>query len=191
MAATSSRYNSVALVLHWLIAALILTNIALAWRFDGLHGFDKDTLVQLHKSIGISILILSLARLGWRLASPPPPLPQDMNAMEKSVARAVHGLFYVVMIGMPLTGWALSSASPLIHIRPITLFGLIPWPAIGALTHLPPAQMTSAHNVATAAHHLLAKLAYGMIVLHVAAAMRHQFLLRDKVLLRMLPGAVR
>ena len=83
----------------------------------------------------------------------------------------VYVLFYVVMIGMPLTGWAMSSASLLIHIYPITLYGLVPWPAIGPLTTLPAAQMHSAHEAFQTAHGLLADLAYALIVLHVGAAL--------------------
>ena len=91
------------------------------------------------------------------------------------------------MIGMPLTGWALSSASRLIQIYPITLYGLVQWPAIAPLTHLPPGQMKAAHAAFVTTHELLAKLAYGLIVLHVGAALRHQFLKRDAVLSRMVP----
>lgn len=186
-AATSDRYNTVAMSLHWLIAALLITNIALAWYFNTLTGLPKVAPTQLHKSIGITILLLSLARLGWRLVSPPPPLPASVTGWERLAAHTVYVLFYVVMIGMPLTGWAMVSASRLIHVFPITLYGLVPWPAIGPLTHLPAGQMHTAHETFLAAHGLLAKLAYALIVLHVGAALRHQFIKRDDVVSRMIP----
>jgi cytochrome b561 len=186
--ADARRYNAVAMTLHWLIAALILTNIGLAWYFNTLHGSAKVPPVQIHKSIGMTVLALSLARLAWRFISPPPPLPAAMPAWERWAAHSVHALLYVIMIGMPLTGWAMSSASKLIAVYPITWFGLFQIPAIGPLTTLPPDQMKSAHVLYLNLHELGAKLAYVLIVGHVLAALRHQFVNRDRVLWRMLPG---
>lgn len=173
--------------MHWAIALLILTNIALAWWFNTLHGEAKIEPVQLHKSIGITVLILSVVRLGWRLVVPPPPLSPTLFLWERWLAHTVHALFYVVMIGMPLTGWAFTSASPLIHVFPIVLFHLVPWPAIAPLTNLPHDRMKQAHDVFLAGHHLLAKLAYGLIALHLAGALKHQFFDNDNELARMLP----
>lgn len=184
---TANRYNTLAMALHWLIAALIVGNIALAWYFNTLTGLPKIAPVQLHKSIGITVLLLSLMRLAWRLLAPPPPLPASVEGWARLAAGAVYGLFYVVMIGMPLTGWALSSASVIIRFEPIRLYGLIPWPAIGPLAGLAPGPMKAAHHVFVLGHGLLAKLAYALIVLHVAAALRHLVLLRDGVMGRMVP----
>ena len=181
------RYNSVAMSLHWVIAALIIANILLAWYFNTLNGAAKIPPVQLHKSFGITILLLSLARLVWRFVAPPPALPATVQRWERAVAGLVYILFYVVMIGMPMTGWALSSASPLIAIYPIKLFNVVPWPAIGYLTHLPRDQMKSAHTLFINLHGLGAKLAYALIVLHVLAAARHWLILRDGVVGRMIP----
>ena len=175
-----------AIALHWLIAVLILTNIGLAWYFNTLHGLARLSPIALHQSLGLSVLILSVARLAWRLANPPPPLPAEMPRWERWLAVLVHGLFYVVMIGMPLTGWALRSASPLHHVLPIRLFSL-PWPAIPPLAHLTgPAAEAAEHRFETA-HGLLAKLAYALVVLHVAGALKHQFVSRDVVVARMVP----
>jgi cytochrome b561 len=185
--AEARRYHAVAMMLHWLIAILILTNIGLAWYFNTLHGLAKVGPTQIHKSVGITVLVLSLLRLAWRFVSPPPPLPASVTGWERVAASTVYVLFYVVMIGMPLTGWALSSASRLITIYPITWFGLFQVPAIGPLTTLPPDQMHQAHHLFVTAHGLGAKLAYGLIVLHVAAALRHQFIKRDEVVSRMTP----
>jgi cytochrome b561 len=182
-----TRYNAVAMTLHWLIAVLLITNIGLAWYFNTLTGLPKIPPVQLHKSFGITILLLSLARLAWRVVAPPPPLPSSLRPWERIGAATVYVLFYVVMIGMPLSGWALSSASPIIRFEPIKLFGAIPWPAISPLSDLPQSQMKQAHAAFVTTHHLLAKLAYGLIVLHVAAALRHLVLLRDGVMSRMVP----
>jgi cytochrome b561 len=181
------RYNAVAMTLHWLIAALILTNIGLAWYFNSLNGLPKIPPVQLHKSFGITILLLSLGRLTWRIVAPPPPLPASLKPWERFAAGTVYALFYLVMIGMPLSGWALSSASTIIRFEPIKLFGTIPWPAIAPLTHLPAPEMKQTHDTFVTVHVLLADLAYGLIVLHVAAALRHLVLLRDGVMGRMVP----
>ena len=188
MAISRDRYSTVAIILHWLIALLILTNIGVAWYFNTLHGAAKIEPVQLHKSFGITVLLLSTLRLGWRLAVPAPKLPSYVTGWEKWLAQAVHVGFYVIMFGMPLTGWALSSASPLIRVRPITLYGL-PWPAIGPLASLPPDQMKAAHQTFVAAHGLIAKAIYLLLAIHVGAVLRHLLLLRDGVGARMIPFA--
>ena len=184
---SQSRYNTVAMSLHWLIAALLITNIGIAWYFNTLPRAASIAPIQLHKSIGITILLLSVLRLAWRFISPPPPLPASVVGWERVAAHTAYVLFYVVMLGMPLSGWAMTSASPLIHVFPITLYKVIPWPAIGPLTTLPHAQMKQAHDLFQATHGLLAKLAYALIVLHVLAALRHQFIKRDEVVSRMIP----
>jgi len=187
MASIKERYSAVAISLHWAIALLLLTNIGVAWYFNTLTGTAKLEPVQLHKSIGITVLMLSVARLAWRLAVPPPKLPDYVTGWEKGLARTVHVLFYVVMLGMPLSGWAMSSASPLIKVFPITLFHIVPWPTMTFLSNLPHDQMKQAHKVFMATHGLLAKLAYGLIVLHVAGALKHQFISNDDVVARMIP----
>ena len=181
------RYNTVAMLLHWAIAALLIWNILIAWSFEDLRGMARVAPTQLHKSIGITILLLSLARLGWRFIRPPPPLPASVRGWERGVAHLVYGLFYVVMIGLPLTGWAMVSASRLIHVFPITLFNIVPWPAIGPLTTLPPDQMRATHEGFEIAHGILAKLGYLLILLHVGAALRHLVILKDGVMGRMIP----
>lgn len=182
-----TKYNAVAMSLHWLIAVLIVTNIAVAWYFNTLTGAVKIPPIQLHKSIGITVLLLSLMRLAWRFVSPPPPLPASVTGWQRPVANVTYILFYVIMIGLPLSGWALSSASQIIKVYPITLYGVVPWPTIDALAQLPPDQMKSTHKLFVVIHGLLGKLTYGLIVLHVAAAMRHLVVLRDGVVARMVP----
>lgn len=182
-----ARYNAVAMSLHWLIAALIVTNILIAWYFNTLNGPTKIPPLQLHKSIGITVLILSAARLAWRFISPPPPLPASVTGWQRAAAHVTYVLFYVIMLGLPLSGWAMVSASALIRVYPITLYGLIPWPTIEPLAQLPHDQMKSVHKAFLLTHGLLGKLTYGLIVLHVAAALRHLILLRDGVVARMVP----
>lgn len=191
MPVAKDRYSTTAILLHWLIAALLIGNIGLAWWFNTLKGPAAAAPVALHRSIGITVLLLSFARLAVRLSVRPPPLPAAMPAWEKAVSKLVHALFYVLMIGLPLTGWAMVSVGPRLIEHPMTLFGLVPWPAIAPLTATPAAQVHATHEVFEAAHGLLAKGAYVLIVLHVAAALKHQFIDRDGVVARMSPMSAR
>lgn len=173
-----SRYSAIAIVLHWALALLLLFQLALGWRMEDLPRGSGETFAafQLHKSIGISILLLSLARLGLRLVFPR-PAPWPDSRLNMMLARGVHVLLYLVMIGGPLTGWILVSTS---RTKVDTLlFGTVPWP------HLP---LGSAwHEPAEAGHAVLAWLLVGLFVLHVAGALRHH-VLREDLLGRMLPA---
>ena len=183
---TRLRFSPVAIVLHWTIAALMLTNIVLAWRFNGLKaGLRWYELIQLHKSIGITVLLLTVLRLLWRLVHPPPAYPPEMKRWEKAAASAVHWGFYGLMVGLPITGWLMVSASP--KNLPTLLYKKVPWPHIGAIHHLPIEQRQHLTDLFSGAHEALTYVAYVLIVLHVGAALRHQFFTRDRVLWRMLP----
>lgn len=173
---TPTSYNRYSRYIHWLMAFLILLMVFLGWRFD-----DKDTMLlaraNLHKSIGITILLLTFLRIGLRLAYKAPPEP-PMPKWQLWAAKALHVAFYVVMIAMPLSGWLMVSTSA----REIPFFGM-PWP------HLPVPQTHEAHESFEAVHGLIAKiLFYGMIPLHVLAALKHQFVDKDEVVEHMVPG---
>lgn len=184
----SGRYSAVAIGLHWLIAAGIVLQIVLAGRMEGPRTPTSFAITQLHKSVGITILLLSLTRLGWRLINPPPPMPATMARWERELARAVHVGFYVVMIGMPLTGWLMVSASRIPV--PTLLYGVVPWPNLPVVGDLAPAAKKLWHDLAEGSHGLLAKFAYVLLALHVAGALKHQLFSRDEpVLARMAPGA--
>jgi cytochrome b561 len=184
--ARRSTYSSVAIALHWLIAILMLTNIALAWYFGTLKGPDAIPPIQLHKSIGITVLLLTLLRIGWRLTHAAPPLPPEMKGWEKFAAKATHFVFYLLMLGMPLSGWAMVSASPLIKVHPTVLYGVVPWPAV-PFPGFDSDHLHDAHKLLEKTHGLLAWVAYATIALHVAAALKHQVIDRDDVLSRMIP----
>ncbi len=181
-----STYSAVAIVFHWLIAALILTNIGLAWYFGTLKGPAEVAPLAVHKSIGITVLLLSVLRIGWRFTSRPPPLPGTMRGWERGAAKITHVVFYVIMLGMPLSGWAMVSASPLIRLHPTVLYGVIPWPAV-PYPGLDSDQLHDVRHLAGATHSALALLAYATIALHVAAALKHAVIDRDDVLGRMIP----
>lgn len=182
------RYTSVAIALHWTIALVVIGQIAGGLYIEGLPksaDAEKFQLIQLHKSFGVTILLLTLVRLGWRLTHKPPSLPAAMPGWQKSIARGVHVLFYALLIGVPLGGWALVSASPLAESVQTYLFGVVPWP------HLPffggvEDRRGLAHDIAEM-HELGAKLMLALVVLHVGAALKHRLMDRDGVLESMLP----
>lgn len=187
-AAGSGRYPAIAILLHWTIAAAIVLQVVLAGRMEGPHTPLSFAVTQLHKSVGLTVLLLSLVRLGWRLLNPPAPLPTTMARWERVLAQAVHVGFYVIMIAMPLTGWIMVSASRIE--LPTLLYGQIPWPNL-PIAHLDPAAKRTWHSFGRNSHHLLAKGIYVLLALHVAGALKHQFFSRDEpVLARMAPGAL-
>jgi cytochrome b561 len=183
------RYSTVAMALHWIIAAMLIANVGLGWVGGDMEGGEqKIALLQWHKTIGISILLLSLARLAWRLTHRPPALNPHLKAWEKVLAHIVHWGFYVVMIGLPLTGWAMTSASPVIKIYPISFWGLFDWPAISFITDLPREQAKTIGQAFGAGHDVLAKaLVYVLFPLHVLGALKHQFIDRDGEMGRIIP----
>ncbi|MDO8800869.1 YceI family protein [Phenylobacterium sp.] len=186
---TQDRYRTPAIVLHWLIAAAILFQMQLPWRFHGLKTPEAFALIQLHKSVGITILVLSLARLGWRLANPPPPEPETLAPWERWLSQTVHWGLYVLMIGMPITGWIMVSTSK--TGIPTVLWGAIPWPHAPGFAAMASAGREVWNGVAQETHELLGWGFYLLIGLHVAGALKHQLFSRDEpVLARMVPGAV-
>jgi cytochrome b561 len=110
-----------------------------------------------------------------------------VTGWERIAANTVYVLFYVAMIGMPLSGWIMVSASKTIIQYPINFFGLFHWPAIGPLTALPHDQQHQVHELFSTVHSAGAWLIYGLLLLHVGAALRHQFIRRDEVVWRMAP----
>ena len=184
--APRSTYSAVAITLHWLIALGILTNIGLAWYFGTLRGAASIPPIQLHKSIGITVLLLTLIRIGWRLIHPAPSLPDHMPTWERWAAKATHFVFYLLMLGLPLSGWAMVSASPLIKVHPTVLYGVVPWPAF-PYGHLDTDTLHGIRKAMAFTHEKLAWLAYATITLHVAAALKHHLIDRDDVLARMIP----
>ena len=184
---SKTRYGAVAMSLHWLIAAAILFMFWLGPFMANLPETDprQFPLFQLHKSIGLTILVLSFARLAWRLMNPVPDLPANMAPWEYVTARAVHYAFYVLMIVVPLFGWATVSAAPIAV--PTMWFGLFEWPHISFLADLPRAQKQIVEDPLATTHAALAVTMGLLAVLHVAAALKHHFKDRDDVLKHMLP----
>ncbi len=175
--APPARYHGAAMALHWLLAALLVFQFALGLRLDEVAGSQKFTAYQFHKSIGITILLLSLARLALRLAVPRPVEVGD--GLQKLAGRLTHWAFYGVMLLAPLSGWIIVSTAKLK--LPTVLFGLVTWP------NLPlPAGF---NQPAGLAHTVLAWSLPALIALHVAAVVYH-LRQRDAVPARMFPAAL-
>lgn len=175
---TNTRYSTIAIWLHWTIFALIAANVVVGGWAEDAEGAEKASYFATHMSIGITVLLLSLVRLAWRLGHRWPALPAAMPAWERVLARTTHVVFYVLMIGIPLLGWAAVSAFGG-QVGP--LFGVIPWP------NLPIGEGRALGSALGGAHGLMVKALYVVLALHVAGALKHQFVDRDHVLARMLP----
>jgi len=182
------RYGSVSIALHWLIALLVILNLAGGLYMGTLPRGDSTQalIIMLHKSTGLTILVLTLLRLVWRLMNPWQPLPMEMSPALRAAARTTHLLFYVLILAIPLSGWAMVSASP--RGGPLVWYGLFEWPKLGFLTSLPLEQKKPWTGTFAESHELLAYCAIALIVLHVGAALYHQYIRRDDVLRRMMPG---
>ena len=177
MAEPRNRYSTVSLILHWVIALAVVAQVALIMAHDATEGPLSREFVQTHKAVGLTILVLTLGRIGWRLANPLIALPVEMPKWERILSRGTQFLFYAVLLGMPLTGWLASSAAG----RDISWFGLFQWPL------LPIGGGREAAGQFMDVHEIVAKLLYVLILLHVAGALKHQFINRDNVLHRMIP----
>ncbi|MHA7856577.1 MAG: cytochrome b/b6 domain-containing protein [Henriciella sp.] len=186
MSAQSERYTSVAITLHWVIALAILGMIFGGWYMtdlpDGAPG--QYFLFQMHKSVGITILLLTIARIIWRVMNPPPALPNDMNGLEKTASHLVHIGFYGLMILLPLTGWLYSSVSVKLDV-PTVLYFAVSWPDVPFVEGL---KTEAASGVVNFIHSKLAWVTLALLALHVAGAVKHEISAEEGVLKRMLPG---
>jgi cytochrome b561 len=184
-----TRYGAVAIGLHWLIALGILALIAigLTMTHAGLGPMAKFRLYQLHKSIGITVLFAAVLRVLWRMTHRPPPLPETMQVLERKAAEGAHLAFYAFLLLLPLTGWALVSASP--YNIPTVLYGTVPWPHLPVLRTLE--DKAPVEHVLKIVHGKGAWLLIALVLVHAGAALRHHFILRDGILRRMLPAIQR
>ena len=172
-----NRYSAVAQGFHWLIAALIVLQFTLGWTAGELPlGARKLARLDWHKSFGMTILMLAVLRLLWRLFNRPPDLPAGMTGVERQLARATHFFFYVLLFVMPLTGWIMSSAKN----YSVSWFHQFTWPNLIAPNE-------RAFDLLRTTHDTLSWLLFALALLHILAALKHHFWNKDDVLKRMLP----
>ncbi|MEM6711673.1 MAG: cytochrome b/b6 domain-containing protein [Pseudomonadota bacterium] len=188
----TQRYTTVAIILHWLIAVAILFQMAGGkWMVSA--GAEATASVfavfQIHKTVGLTILALTLARIIWRLAHPAPALPEGMTGFERTVSSVSHFSFYMLLLLIPLSGWAMASVSPTGVPTFFLMLEALPF------AHLPlfgGASLTELHNIEGVlknAHNYLSMAMGALVLLHVAAALKHQFVAQDNLLARMVVSA--
>jgi len=170
------RYDGVAIALHWLIAAIVVAGFTLGVSMVDLPlSPRKLQWYAWHKWIGITVFLLSCARLGWRWRHPA-PRPPAMPAWQQRAARVSHLLLYALLVVIPLSGWLYSSATGV----QVVYLGLIPLP------DAVPKDKTLA-TVLRLVHVTLNFTLLTLVCVHAAAALKHHFVDRDNVLVRMLP----
>ena len=165
----------VAIWFHWVIALLVIVNLAVGILHDAVPALRSW--MGAHKAIGITVLVLTAGRVAWRLGHRPPPLPARTPVWEMGLAHVAHGALYLLLVAMPLTGWLMVSGTD--TRRPLDWFGLFDIP------YLPVSQAAGGFGRDT--HGLLGWLMLALVALHIGAAVRHHLLLRDPVLARMAP----
>lgn len=175
---TDDNYGSMAKFLHWLISILFIGMIIFGFILVNLpKGNTTSFLVGIHKSIGLTVLLIVIFRVIWRFSEVQPLLPITVPIWEKIAAHSVQFFLYIVLFAMPISGWIMSSLSS----RPFLFWGWFnakfPFPKNLTLSN----QFFTAHEV-------IAWLAVGLICLHVGAAVKHHFIEKNNVLKRMLPG---
>ena len=180
-----ARYTGVAIALHWMIALLIISLLVVGKFMTSLDEADplRFSLTQWHKSFGITILLLTVGRIIWRLSHKPPALPANIRGWQKAASAVTHFLLYFLMLALPISGWIMVSTSPL-NLSTI-LFEIIPLPHLPILTALEnKAQISELfHEV----HHISSGVMIALLLMHIGAALMHQFVHRDLVMERMAP----
>jgi cytochrome b561 len=173
----TQRYDNIAIALHWLLALMILGSFVMGLYMTGLpFSIQRVKFYNWHKWAGMTILTLSALRLLWRLRHPPPPEAPGAH-WQQMAAKATHRAMYVLFFAIPLVGWAYSSAAGL----QIVVFGVLPMP------DLLPTDKALAESIKPW-HGRLAYALAALVVLHVAAGLKHHFIDRDGLLHRMRPG---
>lgn len=171
------RYGAVAQLLHWTVVALIVIQFVLAIRAeDATSLVQKANILTTHKSFGMTVFMLAIVRLAWRLANPVPSTPPNSRPWQDRLARVVHWSLYALILATPLLGWLMSSAKN----YTVSWFGLFSFPNLVA----PDENRFESFKTI---HFVLAYSIASVAALHIAAALKHHFIDGDNVLRRMLP----
>jgi cytochrome b561 len=174
-----SRYSAVAMALHWITALIIIAFLIFGENMIDDENGGTDFTRSLHVSLGLLVLVLTLIRLFWRFANPPPALPATMKGWEMKLSKVSHAVFYLLMLALPLTGWLAASAVSVEDNIIFTLLGgiILPLAAVPELGELLPE-----------AHILAGNVMIALLALHILAALKHQFIDKDNLLARIVPG---
>lgn len=177
--ALRSTYSRGAIAFHWSIGVLMILNVLGGFFHESFGKGAVPFVMGLHKSTGILILVLTVGRLVWRLTHRPPPLAATIKGWEKGLAHTTHWAFYMLLLALPVTGWLMSSAGGRKY--PISFYGLFPVP------FLPVAQDKVAANSYAERHEILGYIVSALIILHIAAALKHHLFDKDNTVIRILP----
>jgi cytochrome b561 len=173
------RYDRVAAGLHWLTAALVIALIVLGIGAEPMEkswGVSALATLTVHKSLGMTVFVLTLLRLAWRLGHHPPPLPETTPRWQRASAHVAHFALYAFLLVLPVLGYLLSSGGPF----PLQWFGLF---------DMPKAPVTKSLADAAHAAHVAGGITVAvLVVVHIAAALWHQLVQRDRLLARMRIG---
>ena len=178
LSSARTRYSTGAIILHWLMAILIITNLALAFYAEDLPKPAEQAVIGNHKAIGIMVLALAVLRIVWRITHPAPPLESTLAGWERTLAKITHTLFYVLIIAVPLAGWLMVSP----HVPD---GGAAARPLGVGVPALPVGK--AAGEAGHELHEYLALAWIGLIVLHIAGAWKHQLIDKDGTMGRMIP----
>lgn len=185
------RYNRTAMTLHWLVAALLLVNVVYGLEATASQGPSVGPLINMHKSIGLTLLGLILLRILWRLGHKPPQMPHAYPAYERKGAHLAHFLLYAVMLLLPVTGYIHDSAWKLAASHPTDFFGLFDFPRLGFIQAMEFGPREWVHSAFGAAHVWLGYALYALFALHIAGVLKHHLIDHESELSRMLPAAHR
>ena len=172
---TPFGYGSVSKMLHWLVAALVLGALAVGLLLEDLPNDIRGGVMGIHKSVGVIVLVLMVLRLAWRLWSRFPKLPAGLPPWQARLARLAHVAFYPLLILMPLSGWAMSSAAG----YPTSVFGLVTLPMLGE-------KNDALRELFSAAHSAIAWMIIILLAAHIGAAIYHHYFQGQKTIRRML-----
>lgn len=180
------RYSPVGVTFHWVVAALVLFQLWLGWRTGGLPvGAEKLRAYEVHSQTGLAILVLTLARMVWRLMVPGPVNDADKQGWRSTAAHLTHFAFYACLLGLPLSGWAMMSATA--SEQDLSVGGIAPWPPL-PFEGLAPTVRWAIEAWAEQIHWAFVIAVSLLIPVHVGAALYHELLHRDDVLDGMLPS---
>lgn len=180
---SDTQYGAGSKIFHWVLAIMLLGMYAFGTYLQNVEFTpdkigDQIRLIGIHKSVGTTILALVILRLLWRLINPQPPLPEDTPKIERFAAHAVHGILYLAMFALPITGWIYSSLAGF----PVSVFGLFTLPDLVPVNK----DLTDLfHSI----HGFCGDVLIVAFAIHVGAALFHHYYRKDTILLRMLPFA--
>lgn len=183
--ADEGRYSPVAIVFHWTMAVLVIFQLGWGFWMGRLPvGGDKIAAYDLHFAIGVLMFVLALGRGTWRLLAPAVVNDADKPGWESLAGHVTHYVFYICLFGLPLSGWAMISATG--RETHLTLLGAFPWPLL-PMQGLSNSQLWAVEAVSEWLHWGMVVSLLLLIPIHVAAALKHHLVDRDDVLHAMLP----